>query len=70
MWDGTRYERTFAFIFSAEYNDGHIVEVAVHEDFVNDSSAKFQATTYSDVMGRVPLLFRKKITNLHLRPGK
>jgi len=69
MWDGTRYERTFAFIFSAEYIDGHIVEVAVHEDFVNDSSAKFQATTYSDVMGRVPLLFRKKITNLHLRPG-
>ena len=69
MWNRTIFEETFAFIFSAQYNDGHVVEVAVHELFGNEEEAEYQANRFSDVMGRVPLLFREKIENLYLRPG-
>ena len=69
MWNRTIFEETFAFIFSAQYNDGHVVEVAVHELFGTEEEAEYQANRFSDVMGRVPLLFREKIENLYLCPG-
>ena len=72
IFNGTDFERTFAFIFSAEFSDDLEVEVAVHPSACGDDvvEAEILATTYSDVMGRIPTLFRKNITSFHLRPGK
>ena len=70
MWDGSSMEQTYAFIFEAQFSDGMTVTVAVHASFGSPSGAEFQATRYAEVMGRAPLLFRQKVVNLHLRPGK
>jgi len=71
IFNGTDHERTLAFIFSAVFSDDLDVEVAVHplacgEDVLE---AEILATTYSEVLGRVPRIFRNNITNFHLRPG-
>ena len=70
MWDGTDWEETFAFIFSAVFTDTtpyQIVQVAVHESFGISSEAEIHAARYSEVMGRVPYLFRSGIQGLPLR---
>ena len=71
MFDGTTFERTYAYIFSARFTDGPILEVAVHPEACGDDvvEAEILSSTYSEVMGRIPFIFRNKITNLHLRPG-
>lgn len=72
IFNGTDFERTFAFIFSAKFRDDLTVELAVHPLACENDvlQAEILATTYSDVMGRIPKIFRNNITRFHLRPGK
>ena len=71
IFNGTDFEKTFAYVFTAEFSDGLAVEVAVHPLACGDDvvEAEILATTYSGVMGRVPMLFRNGIKRFHLRPG-
>ena len=71
IFNGTDLERTSAFLFSAEFSDDLIVEVDVHPEACQEDveEAEVLAFTYAEVLGRIPRLFRKNITNLHLRPG-
>ena len=70
IFNGTDFEKTFA-LFTAEFSDGLAVEVAVHPLACGDDvvEAEILATTYCEVMGRVPMLFRNGIKRFHMRPG-
>ena len=72
IFNGTDHEETLAFIFAAEFSDDLVVEVAVHPLACDEEvqEAEILASTYSEVLGRVPRIFRNNITNFHLRPGK
>ena len=72
IFNGTDHEETLAFIFAAEFSDDLVVEVAVHPQAcdVDAQEAEILASIYSEVLGRVPRIFRNNITNFHLRPGK
>jgi len=71
IFNGTDHEETLAFIFASEFSDDLVVEVAVHPLACGEDAqeAEILASTYSEVLGRVPKIFRNNITNFHLRPG-
>jgi len=73
MWDHRVIPQDWievnAFVFNASFSDGKDVEVRVNPEFETEGKAEEQAKKYSEIIGRVPRLFRERLEILDLNNG-
>merc|ERR1712168_550622 len=71
MWDMRVWDwiEVNAFVFNASFSDGKDVEVRVNPEFKTIGKAEKQAKKYTEIIGRVPRLFRERLEILDLNNG-